>query len=760
MVTRTRIKLRRDTAANWTTNNPVLAEGEVGFEKDTYKFKIGDGTSLWSVLGYFGGEISDATGGAKGIIQLAGALGGTAAAPTALGYADAAALAVAMGLKANASDVTASLVLKANAANAALTGVPTAPTATFGDNSTQISTTGFVQAAVAAVLDAAPGALDTLNELAAALGDDANFATTVTNSLTLKAPLDSPAFTNVPTAPTAAGGTNTTQLATTAFTTAAVAVAQAAADAAANAAAAAQSDIDAIETDVATIETTLATKADYLSPVVFDATTVSPVALANTHLNRMIYVRNRSSELVIQFTSDASSGAGIGAFINVKNESAANVTFTESGGTLITPAGMRNWALPDESVQFVKHGDANTWEAFTPLERLAFRVEIGDETTDLTTGTAKKTFRSPYPIRLQEIRGGLSTASSSGAVTVDVNGQDTVSLLSPKLTIDQGEKTSESAVTAAVLTDTDLADDEEVTVDIDGAGTGAKGLKLTFIGYRYVVAPASGGASEDPDVDDWLTRVTGAGGTVSGATQTAVEDFVASAKASAYWTTFRRLNLFCGDAIASLIPLVNTSGAAADTASGAGVTYAESTGRVFDGASYIDTGYTPTETTGGLSAYLRTAQTDDTIVNVPIGCRAADSTNVFRIGLNSAANGSGAANSNKGIWGSTHVSTNSTGGALPPSAGMWHVSRESTTALRLYYNGVISGSVQTTSVTAATPSQPVYVGAYNAGGAAGSFLIATSALGAYAIDSGMTTAQMAAYYSHMQTFQTALSRNV
>ena len=74
-----------------------------------------------------------------------------------------------------------------------------------------------VQAKVDAIIDSAPGALDTLNELAAAINDDANFASTVTNSLSLKAPLASPAFTGTPTAPTAAAGTNNTQIATTAF---------------------------------------------------------------------------------------------------------------------------------------------------------------------------------------------------------------------------------------------------------------------------------------------------------------------------------------------------------------------------------------------------------------------------------------------------------------------------------------------------------------------------------------------------------------
>jgi hypothetical protein len=72
---------------------------------------------------------------------------------------------------------------KASLASPALSGIPTAPTAAAGTNTTQIASTAFVQAAVAGLVDAAPGALDTLNELAAALGDDPNFASTITAGL-------------------------------------------------------------------------------------------------------------------------------------------------------------------------------------------------------------------------------------------------------------------------------------------------------------------------------------------------------------------------------------------------------------------------------------------------------------------------------------------------------------------------------------------------------------------------------------------------
>ena len=88
-----------------------------------------------------------------------------------------------------------------------------------------IATTSYVDTSVSNLVDSSPAALNTLNELAAALGDDANFSTTVTNSIATKAPLADPTFTGVPAAPTAASGTNTTQLATTAFVTAANAAA-------------------------------------------------------------------------------------------------------------------------------------------------------------------------------------------------------------------------------------------------------------------------------------------------------------------------------------------------------------------------------------------------------------------------------------------------------------------------------------------------------------------------------------------------------
>lgn len=110
-------------------------------------------------------------------------------------------------------------------------------------------------------------------------------------------------------------------------------------------------------------------------------------------------------------------------------------------------------------------------------------IAVGDETTAITTGNAKVTWRMPYAFTLTAVRASLNTASTSGIPTVDINEGGTT-ILSTKLTIDANEKTSTTAATPPVMSDTSLADDAEMTIDIDVAGTGAKGLKVVLIGTR------------------------------------------------------------------------------------------------------------------------------------------------------------------------------------------------------------------------------------------------------------------------------------
>lgn len=119
----------------------------------------------------------------------------------------------------------------------------------------------------------------------------------------------------------------------------------------------------------------------------------------------------------------------------------------------------------------------------TPTEALV--VACSDETSALTAATNKVKFRMPYAFTLTGVRASLSTGQTSGSIfTVDINEAGT-SILSTKLTVDNGETTSTTAATPAVISDTALADDAEISVDVDQIGDGtAKGLKITLIGSR------------------------------------------------------------------------------------------------------------------------------------------------------------------------------------------------------------------------------------------------------------------------------------
>ena len=130
-------------------------------------------------------------------------------------------------------------------------------------------------------------------------------------------------------------------------------------------------------------------------------------------------------------------------------------------------------------------GSGATGSAAAALQNESFVIACSDETTALTTGTAKRSFFVPYDMRLVEVQAALTTPQTSGAIfTVDIN-EGGASLLSTKLTIDNGEATSITATTPAVVSDALIAKGAKITVDIDQRGDGtAKGLSVTLIGYQ------------------------------------------------------------------------------------------------------------------------------------------------------------------------------------------------------------------------------------------------------------------------------------
>lgn len=112
-------------------------------------------------------------------------------------------------------------------------------------------------------------------------------------------------------------------------------------------------------------------------------------------------------------------------------------------------------------------------------------VAVSDETSDLTTGNGKVTFRMPYAMTLTEVRASVVTAPTGANLICDINESGT-SVLSTKLSIDATEKTSTTATTEAVISDNALADDSEITIDIDqiGSSVAGAGLKVYLIGNR------------------------------------------------------------------------------------------------------------------------------------------------------------------------------------------------------------------------------------------------------------------------------------
>ena len=114
-----------------------------------------------------------------------------------------------------------------------------------------------------------------------------------------------------------------------------------------------------------------------------------------------------------------------------------------------------------------------------------FIIACSDETTALTVGTGKVEFRMPFAFTLTRVKASATTAPVGSTLIVDINEAGTT-ILSTKLTLDAGEKTSDTAAAAAVISDASLANDSIITIDVDqiGSSTAGAGLKVYLEGYR------------------------------------------------------------------------------------------------------------------------------------------------------------------------------------------------------------------------------------------------------------------------------------
>ena len=114
----------------------------------------------------------------------------------------------------------------------------------------------------------------------------------------------------------------------------------------------------------------------------------------------------------------------------------------------------------------------------------SFILACSDETTAISDTGTVLTFYMPYDYTVVSVRASLTTTSSSGTPTVDISEDGTSIMTATKITIDPGDLISTDSATQPVLTDTALADEAKITIDVDVTGTDATGLKCYIIGYR------------------------------------------------------------------------------------------------------------------------------------------------------------------------------------------------------------------------------------------------------------------------------------
>lgn len=244
--------------------------------------------------------------------------------------------------------------------------------------------------------------------------------------------------------------------------------------------------VDVSDTTDAPTGTNKRNKAQYGIGHQINAQTGTTYTVLATDFRKLVTHTNGSAIAVTLPQSGSSFPAGW--FYFTQNRGAGAVTITPTTSTIDGAASLvlnqNEGALiiSDGTNYFTVRGKTIALTSGTPFELV---IACSDESTALTVGTGKVTFRMPRGVTLSAVRASLTVAQTSGSIfTVDIN-EGGSTILSTKITIDNGEKTSTTAATAPVISDTSLADDAEITIDIDQVGDGtAKGLKVTLIGTR------------------------------------------------------------------------------------------------------------------------------------------------------------------------------------------------------------------------------------------------------------------------------------
>ena len=201
---------------------------------------------------------------------------------------------------------------------------------------------------------------------------------------------------------------------------------------------------------------------------------------------------NNASAVTATIPTNATVAFPLNTVLVVEQIGAGAVTWGGAGVTITPEADKTLVTNGQPSVSYARKTGTDAWSVYGNLvptdaavaECLA--IAVSDETTDLTVGTAKATFRMPYAFTLTDIRASVTTAPTGQGLIADVNVNGSTLMTTDKLDIDATEKSTETAANAPALTTTLLFDDDEITVDIDQVGStvAGAGLKVYLIGRK------------------------------------------------------------------------------------------------------------------------------------------------------------------------------------------------------------------------------------------------------------------------------------
>jgi len=342
-----------------------------------------------------------------------------------------------------------------------------------------------LQAKIDALVDSAPGALDTLNELAAAIGDDANFSTTITNSIATKAPLASPALTGSPTAPTPGTGTNNTRIATTAFVQNSIANFSTLSSLSVTSNTASGGGALSYNSGTGVFSYPPPDLSSFLTSLSFSGLTNTPTTLAGYGITDAA----TSASPTLTGTPIAPTAAlntnttqiATTEFVqNALNNATASVTVSDAAPS--SPGNGDLWYDSTNLQMFIYYndGDSDQWVQTNPsgavlgLSDTIFSINshtVGE--LDLLTGT--KRWYAPYNIVITEVITNLATAAD-----------DTVTAIVKKdgssfITINLSAGDTSASLTGQTLS---VSSNSYLTVDITATGTTDKGEDL-YVQLKY-----------------------------------------------------------------------------------------------------------------------------------------------------------------------------------------------------------------------------------------------------------------------------------